>query len=255
MLIIPLAVGLASAMLINYLADVLPATRALTKPVCSQCKSEYSLTDYLFVKKCKQCAHNRGMRPWMTVLILLTLNIYTWWMPPARYEYWFGALLLCYMGVVFVIDLEHRLILHPTSIIGCLLAFGAGWYANGILPTVLGGAFGFALMFVFYYLGVLFSRMRAKRMAVSGQAQDDEEALGAGDVILSGILGLALGSQLVFRGIFLGIVLAGLFGLVFIIVMLITQRYKKEVFMVFMPYGPFLVVGALAWIYFLPTTA
>jgi len=249
---VPILAGLLAGTLTNYLADVLPATRQLSRPACVQCGTEYSFGEYMLNRKCKQCGHARGMRPWLTYIILLILNIYIWVTPPARFEYWFGTLMLAYMSIVFVIDVEHRLILHPTSIVGCLLAFFAGWYANGFLVTLMGGAFGFGLMFAFYYLGVLFSRLRSKRMAASGQSADDEEALGAGDVILSGILGLALGSHLVLRGIFLGVLLAGLFGAILIAGLLIARRYKKDLFMVFMPYGPFLVLGTFAWMYILP---
>jgi leader peptidase (prepilin peptidase)/N-methyltransferase len=252
--LVPVLIGLLAAAVTNYLADVLPLTRQLTRPICMSCKAKYSLMDYLLIRRCPQCYHARGIRPWLVIVVLPALNVYTWIAPPIHFGYWFGALMLTYMSVVFVIDMEHRLILHPTSMAGCAIAFFAGWYANGFLTTILGGLTGFAIMFAFYYLGVLLSRYRAKRMREQGQTVDDEEALGAGDVILSGILGLALGSHLVLRGIFLGIILAGLFGSAMIIGMLIARRYKRDIFMVFMPYGPFLVLGAFIWIYILSAT-
>ncbi|MRR32837.1 hypothetical protein EG834_21460, partial [bacterium] len=62
---------------------------------------------------------------------------------------------------------------------------------------LLGGLAGFTIMFVFYLLGVAFAKARARRMRAAGLETDDEEALGAGDVILSTVLGLFLGWPLI----------------------------------------------------------
>ena len=64
----------------------------------------------------------------------------------------------------------------------------------------------------FYYFGVLFTRIRTKRMLAMGQEVDDEEALGAGDVILVTVLGLILGWPLIWFGLLLGILLGGFFS-------------------------------------------
>jgi prepilin signal peptidase PulO-like enzyme (type II secretory pathway) len=88
-------------------------------------------------------------------------------------------------------------------------------------------------------------------MRAAGQPADDEEALGAGDVILAGILGLVLGWPLIWFSLLLGILLGGLIGLVVMAFMLLSKRYQENVLMVFMPYGPFFIVST-AFILFLP---
>ena len=123
--------------------------------------------------------------------------------------YALGMLLLTYFVVVVVIDVEHRLILHPTSIVGALIALGIGLWLQGIRPTLLGGLGGFGIMLLLYYLGVLFSKYRARRMRAAGMETDTEEALGWGDVILAGILGLVLGWPIIWFGLLLGILLGG----------------------------------------------
>jgi prepilin signal peptidase PulO-like enzyme (type II secretory pathway) len=106
-------------------------------------------------------------------------------------------------------------------------------------------------MLVLYYLGVLFSKYRARRLKAAGQEADDEEALGAGDVILACVLGFILGWPLIWFGLLLGILLGGIIGIVLILVLILSGRYGKNALMVFIPYGPFFVLSAF-FILFLP---
>ncbi len=165
--------------------------------------------------------------------------------------YALGMLLLTYFGVVVVIDLEHRLILHPTSVVGAVLALGIGLWLHGPEPTLIGGLAGFLIMLALYYLGVLFSKFRARRLQATGHAADGEEALGAGDVILAGILGLVLGWPIIWFGLLLGILLGGVVGIVLLGALLLRGLYGKQAFMVFMPYGPYFIMSAFILL-FLP---
>ena len=49
----------------------------------------------------------------------------------------------------------------------------------------------------------------------------------------------------------LGILLAGAFGILLVLRMVVARRYQQEALMVFMPYGPFLILSAF-FIVFLP---
>ena len=249
-LAIPLLSGWFSGWLVNYLADVLPATRRLSRPECHQCGHAYRLVDYLLFRSCPSCGHPRGPRPWIVQAAMLAVSLYTWIRPHAM-GYALGMLLLTYFGVVVVIDLEHRLILHPTSIIGALLALGIGLRLQGVRTTLLGGLAGLVIMLVLYLLGVLFSRYRARRMQAAGQEADAEEALGAGDVILATILGLVIGWPIIWFALLLGILLGGVVGIALLAAMLIRGMYGKQALMVFMPYGPYFIVSAFI-ILFLP---
>ena len=242
-LLIPILTGWVVGFIVNYLADVLPVTRRFSVPACLNCNSAYATTDYLLFHACQTCGQRRSTRTWFVFILLIGISIYIWTTPP-KLGFLLGSILLTYFAVVFVIDLEHRLILHPTSIFGALLALGLGWLSRGPGSTLMGGLVGFGLMFALYYLGVLFSKFRARKMRLAGQEADDEEALGSGDVILGAILGLLLGWPLIWFSLLLGIFAAGLFGVVLIIIMLVRQKYKEQALMVFMPYGPFLIASA-----------
>ena len=69
-------------------------------------------------------------------------SAYLWNEPPAKLGFAFSVVLLTYFVIVFVIDMEHRLILHLTSIAGAVLGLAAGWLSRGIVPTLLGGLGG-----------------------------------------------------------------------------------------------------------------
>lgn len=242
--------GWFAGLIVNYLADVLPIIRRLSQPACLQCNAPFTLKDYLFFRPCGN-GHTRKARAWITQFLIAAIIIFSWFQPSPKLGYWLGFPLILYFGIVFVIDMEHRLILHPTSFFGALLGLGIGLVTNGLFPTLLGGLGGFVIMLAFYYFGVLFTRIRAKRMRAKGQEADDEEALGAGDVILAAILGLMLGWPLIWFGLLLGILLGGIFGALLVLYLLVVRRYKENVLMVFMPYGPFFILSAFL-ILFLP---
>lgn len=247
-LVIPLLAGLASGLVANYVADVLPLTRRLGHPSCARCGTPYPWGAYLGGKACSNCGLRRGPRPWLVVALMIALSIYTWF-EPHRMGYVLGLLLLTYFAVVVVVDLEHRLILHPTSLVGALLAIGIGTLVRGAAATVLGGVVGALVMLILYGIGILFSRIRNRRLAAAGREADNEDALGWGDVILGGILGLLLGWPLIGLGLFVGILIGGVIGLIFLITMLVRGGYRQQALMVFMPYGPAFILSAFLILY------
>jgi leader peptidase (prepilin peptidase)/N-methyltransferase len=184
------------------------------------------------------------------------LSIYVW-QRTGTFDYALYMIVLAYFALIVDVDVEHRLILHPTSIFGAVLGFGIGWLKHGLIPTLIGGAGGFLIMLAVYSLGVVFARYRARRMEQAGQAADDEEALGFGDVNLAGVLGLLIGWPRIWVSLLQGILLAGVFVILMLAFMLIARKYKENAFMLFIPYGPFLVLSALLtmfvpnWIYYI----
>jgi leader peptidase (prepilin peptidase)/N-methyltransferase len=99
-------------------------------------------------------------------------------------------------------------------------------------------------MFLLYQFGALVARFRARRMQAAGQADDQEETLGGGDVYLAGVLGLMLGWPFILRALLLGILLGGLISFLFIAALLVRRRYSSEALMTFIPYGPYFIIGA-----------
>jgi len=245
----PLILGWLAALLVNYLADVLPATRKLTSPTCTQCDTKFAWTDYLLFKNCSTCEHHRSKRTWITQFLGIIASLYLWYSPPQKLGYWLGLVLLVYLAVVFVIDLEHRLILHPVSIFGAVLALGFGTLLHGFTSTLIGGLAGYGIMFALYGFGILFNRLRTKRMVAEDIIPDDEDALGFGDVNLAGVLGLLLGWPTIWFGLLLGILGGGAISLIIVLIMLIRNRYKEDAMMVFIPYGPYFIISTFILLY------
>jgi leader peptidase (prepilin peptidase)/N-methyltransferase len=115
--------------------------------------------------------------------------------------------------------------------------------------SLLGGLFGFAIMFLLYKFGELVARYRARKMAAAGQAQDDEEALGGGDIYLAAVLGLMLGWPFIWSALLLGVLLGGLISLLFLLTLVIRRRYSSEALMTFIPYGPYFIISAFYFLF------
>jgi leader peptidase (prepilin peptidase)/N-methyltransferase len=236
--------GLIAGIGVNYLADVFPYKRRLVVPFCHHCQAQYSLLNYaVWPRRCENCNHRRSWRALAVEALYLGGAIWLWLSPPPNLGFALAFILLIYFGIVVLIDLEHRLIMHPVSLAGAVLGLGIGTWLHGIGSTLLGGAAGFGIMLALYGLGYLFARGLAR---LRGETID-EEALGFGDVNLMGVLGLILGWPGVLVGLILAILIGGLVSGIYMIGMLITRRFRA---FTAIPYGPFLVAGALALLFF-----
>jgi leader peptidase (prepilin peptidase)/N-methyltransferase len=99
-------------------------------------------------------------------------------------------------------------------------------------------------MLMLYGFGMLFARLRAKRLGVD----DGEEALGFGDVTISCVLGLMLGFPNIFYGLITGILIAGAFSILLILTLLLRKKFESTG--IYIAYGPFLVLGAAFYLFF-----
>lgn len=236
--------GWISGALINYLSEALPYRRRLVRPFCIECSEPLPPVAYLtWPRRCSNCGKSRHWSTWLVEALTVGAALWMWHSPPPGLGFAGGMLLLVYFGVVVVIDLRYRLILHPVSIAGAIIGLVIGARLHGITGTLIGGAAGFGMMYVFYYLGVLFARFMARRR---GQIEEGD-ALGYGDVNLTGVLGLMLGWPAILPGLILAVLVGGAFSLLYLAVMLLFRRYKL---LTAIPYGPFLILGAVLILFF-----
>jgi prepilin signal peptidase PulO-like enzyme (type II secretory pathway) len=257
-LFFPAVLGWVAGLFVNYASDILPLTRRFSQPLCLNCQAAFSWTDYLMLRACRNCGTKRSLRTWMVQIMAVASFIYFWLFPPIGLGILLSLIVLTYFGVIIVIDIEHRLILHPTSIAGAVLGLIVGTFifskTNGIpsavLISILGGIAGFGIMFILYQFGAFVARIRARRMKSAGQAIDDEEALGGGDVFLAGVLGLMLGWPNIILGLTYGVLIGGLISVLAIIQLFIKRRYTENSMMTFIPYGPSLIIGAFYVLFF-----
>jgi len=133
----------------------------------------------------------------------------------------------CLFIIIFVIDLEHGLILnkvvYPSLVVALLLAllprpWLTQWIVTGIANAAIGGAIGFAL----FLLIAIVSR----------------GGMGWGDVKLAALIGLAAGFPLVFLAIIMAAILGGIVAVAMVIA---KKRQRRQT----IPFGPFLAVAAM----------
>lgn len=221
-----LALGLLSGVLVNYLADVLPSQRRLARPPWWPLSAE-AVGEYI-----------HSPRKFVVHVVLLLACVFIFQNPPADFSPYLLAFVLMYFSLITVIDIEHRLVLHPVSIFGVLALGAIGIMRHELLPTLAGGAAGFALMLGLYFAGELVGRLLAR---LRKQAWQDI-ALGFGDVNLAGVIGLLLGWPAVLPALFAGVLLAGLYSFVFVLLSLVRGNYSM---FASIPYAPFLCIGTV----------
>ncbi|MFN2236609.1 MAG: prepilin peptidase [Anaerolineales bacterium] len=230
--------------LVNYLSDILPIKRRLGAPICVACHDPMTITNYFFwPRRCPECWSRRPWRTWIVEIFYIAVSMFFWLNPPYLLDFWPGLILLGFFGVVFVIDMEHRLILHPVSIFGALMGLILGVSMRGVWMTLLGGVVGYGVMYGLYWFGDIFARWLARRR---GQVLT-EVALGFGDVNLAGIMGLLLGFPGIVAGLLLAIIIGGVISILYMLIMVILRRFHA--FMA-IPYGPFMVISAILLLYF-----
>ena len=237
-------IGFSMGSAVNYLADVLPKHRKMVQPFCQQCNENTALINYLTLQSCNYCGARRKLRDYGVILACLGLTIWTWLKPTERLDPFLATLVLGYFVLVTVIDNEHRLIIHSTSMIGAFLGIISGWTLHGFAPTILGGLTGFGLMFGLYLLGIGLLKVAAW---LGKKASEDIEALGFGDVILGGVLGLMVGWPGTIVFLILTIFIAGGGSLAFLAYKVLRKQYKNNLTF---PYGPFMVLAAFILLFF-----
>ncbi len=243
-LCILLAAGWMTGALINLLADQLPVIRRVEAPVCGVCEKRLGWLEYIFLEQCGQCGAGRSARShtvqWLMVIGFLAIGLTT----PVRLLPVEGLIVLAFFTLVFVIDLEHRLILQPVSLAGALIGGTVGLRLHGLWDTIIGGAAGFGIMLCLYFMGEFFARAVSKRR---GQPVE-EVALGFGDVTLSGVLGLMLGWPGITAGLLFAILAGGLVSAFILARMWLRKQYQA---FTAVPYAPFLILSA-AFLLFRP---
>ena len=264
MLVLLAALGLVMGIVINSLADNLPpdergVRRGPRRPRCRHCgqahRSGYwaAIVSYLVLGgRCEHCGRRRPARLLLVelasmaalpyVLVWAVGNGATAWQ--ATWKFMAGAIILAIFLLITVIDIEHRLILRIVVLPALLIVAVIGSLdpTRGLVKTLAGGVVGYGLMFGVYLLAGLYTavqdRLRGKPM--------EEVAFGGGDVNLAAVVGCVVGWPGVLLALLIAIFSGAAYSLFIIIPQLVRRRYSPHSVI---PYGPFLVLGALL-IYF-----
>ncbi|GAB4553308.1 MAG: hypothetical protein OHK0023_22290 [Anaerolineae bacterium] len=251
MTILAVLLGLPAGALINLLADYLPHTYHIGRPIYPDQTPRpliawLGLTAYLFGKTKSPQGAKLPLRHPITELVTVALFVIvaSQSADTLRTLYLLGSLTI--LILITVIDLEHRMILYAVIIPACLYALlGAIALGDRLDPRLevrdylIGGAVGFAVFGGMFLGGLLFNRVisdaRGEKM--------EEAAFGDGDVALATLSGLMLGWQAFIFAAIIAVFAGGLGALLFIIARSVL-RGRYEAFTA-LPYGQYIVFGTL----------
>jgi leader peptidase (prepilin peptidase)/N-methyltransferase len=228
--------GLAVGSFLNVCIDRLPQNKSIAYPPshCEACQHKLSAKDlipvfsYLRLRgRCRYCQTSIPKKlMWVELATAIIFGLLHWHYG-LNPELGVMAFYACLFIVIFVIDLEHSLILnrvvYPTMVVALLLSlYPWPWFGESIGMRVAYAALGGAIGFLVFLLIALVSR----------------GGMGWGDVKLAALIGLATGFPLVFVAIIMAAILG---GIVAVILLVTRRRGRREM----IPFGPFLAVAAM----------
>jgi leader peptidase (prepilin peptidase)/N-methyltransferase len=230
--------GLFAGAFLNLAADNLPRRRRiLSRPGCSYCDRERPWLEVSAIislllgrERCPGCGARRSPRRLALELVTVLSFVFFWLRYGPSVQLCLVTLYACALLLIFVIDLEHRLILRVVILPAIALAIvGSHFYPGlGWRRAVVGGA----LAFLFFYLVVVVGRLFFGR-----------SAMGRGDANLAAFVGLITGFPEVILALLITVCLGGIVSLA--LVASGTKRLRS-----YIPYGVFLVAGGLAMLVF-----
>jgi leader peptidase (prepilin peptidase)/N-methyltransferase len=243
-LAVSVALGLCVGSFLNVVILRVPKGRSIIRPFshCQSCKKAIRWSDnlpvlsyFLLGGRCRHCRKKISIQyPIIEALTALLFAADTVRFPNAS----LAQLLirdwpfLATLVAITFIDLRHRIIPDVLSLGGLVWGMGTYWLVPNWSwkQTVLGAFLGFAL---FYSLAWFYLRVRRR------------VGLGGGDVKLLAMLGAYIGPSGVLATICFSSILGSVVGLAWA-----KFLNRKRVLEFAIPFGPFLVVGALFY-YFL----
>lgn len=224
--------GLLVGGFVNRLGSDLAARRRLTRPHCRYCGRVRPWWAWLSLpaalagrSKCPSCGASIGWLPPLVEVGMAACYAYLWVTLGPKIRLPITMVYMAVLALILVTDIERRLILNVVTYPAMVFAMGAAFIAPGITwwSALLGGAIGFA----FFLLA-----------ALVGHALFGSGALGAGDVKLAALVGLMTGFPLIVEALLVTLISGALVS-----ALLLVTRVRKLRDPI--PYGPFLVAGAV----------
>lgn len=228
--------GLIFGSFYNVVGLRLPNNESIVKPGshCPKCNHKLSwyenipVFSYLYLDgKCKECKEPISIMYPLIELLTGVLFLISYLVFGISEQFFIGLVLSSLVVIIFVSDSKYMIILDSPLIISSILILIIKYYYHGM------SAVGSSLLSGLIVFGAMYLLM------VLGNFMFKKESLGGGDIKLSFVSGLSLGTYL---GLFY-IVLGAFFA--FPYALYVTIRKKENM----LPFGPFLAISMLI-IYF-----
>ncbi len=236
MIVIFAVLGMTVGSFLNVCIDRLPQNKSIVFPPshCEACQHKLSARDLIPVfshlrlgGRCRYCQASIPRRILWVELATAVAFALLYWHYGLAPELAVMIFYACLFIIIFVIDLEHGLILnkvvYPAMIVALLLAlYPWPWFGESMGMRVAYAALGGAIGFAIFLLIAIISR----------------GGMGWGDVKLAALIGLATGFPLVI----VAIIMAAILGGVVAVALVIARRKKRRETV---PFGPFLALAAM----------
>lgn len=207
-------------------------------PKCGHVLSWWELIpifSYIFlVGKCHKCkAHISTKYPFFELITAL-LFIFSYYKLGFSLELLVCLVFVSLLIIISISDLEYMIIEDKVIIFFLLLILilrifikipheFSTFNINSILESLIGGIFGFGLLFIIAFIG---------------QKVYKQEVMGGGDIKLYGIIGLILGLKMTLISLFFASIIGTILG-----ILLINLKVLNKEKMI--PFGPFIAIGSL----------
>jgi leader peptidase (prepilin peptidase)/N-methyltransferase len=241
--------GLLVGAAVNHAADTLPHRRSLLEaPHCPDCERPLSPWQWISLvaflsghRRCPDCEAVISWRHPITELVTAFFFGFLWQRYEPSLQLWLFSIYVVLFILIFIIDLEHRLILNVIIYPSIFVAIVSAFFRPDIsyLQSLVGGVANFVLVFLIFMGGPLFLRLWNR---LKGQSTD-QVPFGFGDVKLAMFIGLVIGFPGTIFALVIGILAGGVGALLFILIRLLGGR--RYAALTAIPYGPFLIFGAL----------
>jgi len=236
--------GLSVGSFANVCIYRIPNEMSIVKPSsrCPKCKTPIKpwhnipiLSDVFLGGKCAQCGERISIRYPIIELIcgVLFLGAFykLFYLEGNLYQF----LIACYLSaaflIIFMIDLDHKIIPDSISLSGIVIGF-----AVSFIPQT-------SLTWLQSLIGLLVGGGLFLAIAEIGDRVFKKESMGGGDIKLAAMMGAFIG----WKGIFLTLGIGSFLGAIIGGAALMLAKDKESARTV--PFGPFLVTGALIAFY------
>ena len=145
-------IGWGTGIIVNYLADLLPIIWGHFNRIKIENGSPLDFFDYAFCwRQITKPDKFQSVRICAVNVLYVSASLWLWHnrLPPIDHAQF--LLLFFFLGLVFIIDLEHRLIFHKLSISGFFIGLIIGTKLNGLILTLVGGLFGFIFVLIIFF--------------------------------------------------------------------------------------------------------
>lgn len=240
-LIIAFIMGACIGSFLNVCIYRIPESRSIVSPgsACPKCNTEIKFYDnipiiswLLLIGKCRTCSEPISVRyPLVELLtgLLALASVIRFGMSADFFIYY---ILICTLVIITFIDLDLQIIPDIISLPGIPLGFMASFLLT-------------SLSFKDSLIGILIGGGSLFLVAWGYQLITGKEGMGGGDIKLLAMIGAFIGWQGVCFTIFVSSATGSLIGA---ILMLFAKKDLKFA----VPFGPFLSIGAIAYLFFGP---